>query len=70
MEDIPSGFILFYSPYEYSQTCSFCSDFDLDVLEIFVNGYCCLTFSSLLDFHACRAFCIISGFQVEKFILL
>lgn len=41
MEEIPIGFILFYSPYDYSQACSFCSDFNLDVLEIFIHGFCC-----------------------------
>lgn len=44
MEDIPIGFILFHSPYDYSETCSFCSDFDMDVLEIYIHGFCCLTF--------------------------
>ena len=70
MEDIPVGFILFHSPYDYSQACSFCSDFDLDVLEIYIHGFCCLTFFSLPEFHACRAFCIISDFHVEKYIPL
>lgn len=61
--EIPFGFILFYSAFDYSQACTFCSDFDIDVLEIFVNGYCCLTFFSSPEFHACRAFCDSSGFQ-------
>jgi hypothetical protein len=65
--EIPFGFILFYDPYDYSQACTFCSDFDIDVLEIFINGFCCLTFFSSPEFHACRAFCVFSDFQVEKF---
>lgn len=68
--ETPVGFILFYSVYDYSQACSFCSDFDIDVLEIFINGFCCLTFFCLPEFHACRAFCVLSGFAVEKFLKL
>lgn len=35
--EIPIGFIGFLSDFEFAETCSFCSDLDFDVLEIFVN---------------------------------
>lgn len=62
------GFIFFYFVYDYFQVCLFCLDFDIDVLEIFINGFCCLIFFCFLEFYVCRVFCVFFGFVVEKFL--
>jgi hypothetical protein len=43
-EEIPKGFLLFESNFDFSQACAFCADFELDVLELHVNGFDTLVF--------------------------
>lgn len=42
--EFPSAFLAFYGDFDFSMACSFCSDFDLDVLELYINGVYFLAF--------------------------
>jgi hypothetical protein len=37
-DEFPVGFLGFNSDFEFSESCSFCADFSLDVLELFIHG--------------------------------
>lgn len=51
--ELPSAFLAFYEDFDYSRACSFCSDFDLDVLELFINGVNFIAFFDVTEFTAC-----------------
>ena len=67
-DEFPSGFLAFNSDFEYSQACSFCSDFSLDVLELFINGKNFLCFFSAAELTACTFFCNLMGFHFSKYV--
>lgn len=54
--ELPSAFLAFYEDFDYSRACSFCSDFDLDVLELFINGVNFIAFFDVTEFTACSFF--------------
>lgn len=35
--DLPVGFLIIKSAFEFSEICSMCADLDFDVLEVFVD---------------------------------
>lgn len=54
--ELPSAFLAFYDDFDYSRACCFCSDFDLDVLELFINGVNFIAFFDTTEFTACSFF--------------
>lgn len=48
-DEFPIGLLAFDSDFEYSEFCSFCADFSLDVLELFINGKIFFAFSLQLN---------------------
>ena len=54
--ELPSAFLAFYDDFDYSRACSFCSDFDFDVLELFINGVNFIVFFEFTEFTACSFF--------------
>lgn len=69
MDDIPCAIILFLSQIQFSEACAYCADFDLDVQEIVVSGYDALVFFTSLDYAACSFFCVISNFQILRYMM-
>ena len=70
MDDVnetPTGFISFYSHEEYSQACSYCSDYNLDVLETVIYYFYMLVFFSLEDLYSCALFCLSNLFHITVF---
>jgi hypothetical protein len=67
-QEIPFAFLLFFSDFQFSEACSFCMDFDIDVLELFINGFNCLAFFTPHEYSACEYYCILSGFEVKKYV--
>ena len=70
MDDVnetPTGFISFYSHEEYSQACSYCSDYNLDVLETVIYDFDMLVFFSLEDLYSCALFCLSNLFHITVF---
>ena len=67
-QDIPVGFLGFLCDLEFSQATSYCSDFDLDVLEIHVCGLNFLVFFRFEDFQACIFFSELENFDTVKFV--
>ena len=65
----PCGFIAFDSNFDFAQACSFCADFSLDVLEVYIYGKDYLCFFSVDEFHACGFFCHLNGFSISKYFL-
>ena len=68
-DEFPIGFLAFVSDFEFSQASSFCSDFSLDVLELFIYGKNFLCFFSAAEFTACTFFCNLMGFNFSKYAL-
>lgn len=68
--EFPTAFIGFDSNEAFVNVCLYCSDFDLDVLEIFINGANFLCFFNIEDFDACCFYCQLNSFSVEKYVLL
>lgn len=58
----------FYEDFDYSRACSFCSDFDLDVLELFINGVNFIAFFDVTEFTACSFFCEINNIAIGKYV--
>ena len=56
--------ISFSSHEEYSQACSYCSDYNLDVLETVIYNFDILVFISLEDFYSCALFCLSNLFHI------
>ena len=73
MEDndanVPYGFILFSFQEEFSEACQFCGSFDIDTLELYIDGFDYLVFFGQAEFEACIFFCSISDFEIEKYII-
>lgn len=69
-DEFPIGLLAFDSDFEYSEFCSFCADFSLDVLELFINGKNFLCFFSAAEFNACIYFCNLMGFHFSKYVLV
>lgn len=70
MGDVPHGFLWFFSDFEFAQACSYCADFNLDVLDLFINGFNCLVFFSLPKFNACVFYCNLNNFNIFKYVLM
>lgn len=68
-DELTIGFLAFDSDFEFSQACSFSSDFSVDVLELFINGKHFLCFFSAAEFTACTFFCHLLGFHFSKYVL-
>lgn len=68
LEDIPCGMIQFHSDFQYAEACSFCSDFDMDVLELFLNGYNWLVFFTSGELNACVFFLDIHNIDYTLFV--
>lgn len=68
--EFPTAFIGFDSNEAFVNVCLYCSDFDLDVLEIFINGANFLCFFNIEDFDACCFYCQLNSFSVEKYVLI
>lgn len=76
--ELPSAFLAFYEDFDYSRArdvytslsraCSFCSDFDLDVLELFINGVNFIAFFDVTEFTACSFFCEINNIAIGKYV--
>lgn len=69
-DEFPIGLLAFDSDFEYSESCSFCADFSLDVLELFINGKKFLCFFSAAELNACIYFCNLMGFHFSKYVLV
>lgn len=41
--EFPTAFLAFPNDFEYSMVCSFCADFDLDVLKLLIYKWCKLS---------------------------
>ena len=63
----PVGFISFYSNEEYSQACSYCSDYNLDVLETVIYNFDMLVFFCPEEMYSCALFCLSNLFHVTVF---
>lgn len=66
--ELPSAFLAFYDDFDYSRACCFCSDFDLDVLELFINGVNFIAFFDTTEFTACSFFCEINDIAIGKYV--
>ena len=66
--DLPCAIILFQSNLDSSQASAFCSDMDVDVLEIDIYGFSCMVFFSKMEFDAVLFFCNLNGFCIHKYI--
>jgi hypothetical protein len=64
--EVACGFLAFSCDFEFSRACSFCSDFDLDVLEVFISGTNYLVFFEGSELSACSHYCSSYGFDVVK----
>lgn len=65
-ENLPFGIIIFFDDYEYSQAISFCSDFDIDVHEMYnFLGFPILIFYTSEELRVCLFFCRLYGLQFE-----
>lgn len=69
-DEFPIGLLAFDSDFEYSEFCSFCADFSLDVFEFLINGKKCLSFFSAAEFNACIYFCNLMRFHFSKYVLV
>lgn len=65
--EFPKAFLAIPYDFEYSMICSFCADFDLDVLELFINGVNFLVFFEIAEFTTCTFFCDINGITYKKY---
>lgn len=69
-DEFPIGLLAFDADFEYSEFCSFCADFSLDVFEVFINGKKCLCFFSAAEFNAYIYFCNLMRFHFSKYVLV
>ena len=65
--DIPVGFLGFFSGTDYAQACCFCGDMDFDVLEVFLCGINFLVFYLEVDLEECTHFCTEKSIQYARF---
>lgn len=68
--EFPAAFMGFDSNASYIDVCEYCSAFDFDTLELFLNGCNFLCFYSINDFEACCFYCNLRSFHVKKYVLL
>ena len=64
---LPVGLLGFISNIGCAEASAFCSDLDLDVLEICIGGLDFLVFYSLPEYMACVYFCLYANIEVLKF---
>lgn len=67
--ELPVGFLLIMSAFEFSEICSMCGDFDFDVLEVFVDGHNALFFYDILELQATVFYCLVNGFEYKKYVI-
>lgn len=68
MDDLPVALLIVMSAFDFSEICSFCSDFGFDVLEMFVDGHNALFFYDAQEWQAAVFYCVINGFAHYKYI--
>lgn len=61
-------FLVFYDDFDYFRVCCFCLDFDLDVLELFINGVNFIVFFDIIEFIVCSFFCEINDIVIGKYV--
>jgi len=66
LHDLPC-LILFHSNFDFSQACAYCEDFELYVLELFIDSFACLAFYVLEEFEVCVDFCNLLGLDIMEY---
>ena len=67
-DELPVGFILVKSNFDFSQICSMCADFNYDVLEIYIGGHDALVFYDIREYRATVVYCENHAFEHKKYI--
>lgn len=68
-DEFSFGFIVFRDNFQFSEASSFCSDFDLDVLDFGAYGLDFLCFFKSAEFYICKLFCEVNSFDITKYVL-
>lgn len=68
-DEFAFGFLAFNDNFQFSEACSFCSDFNLDVLDFCAYGVDFLCFFKFDEFFICKFFCDLNGFDIKKYVL-